>query len=114
MGKIGGQGSKQIGDYLLRFCFDRRLLQEFSFTGISKNRNVAPKPAFKAFPKTIRFIFKVIYNGDKSYTLLKNDQYLKMVFKHAPERSLKRRRTIESDEEDGDNQLATKIMKTSE
>lgn len=105
MKKFGGDSSenpKRIGDYLLEFCFDRRLLEQFSFTGMQKNRGIAAKPGFKKFPRTIRFIFNVIYSGHKDYTMSSNEKYLQAFFKKVCERGQKRRRTFESDDENED------------
>lgn len=84
MSKIGGKevtNRKKICEYLMRYCFDLGLLKQFSFTGVSKNRNVQPKPAFNEFPETIQFLFKVVNRADGSYTMIRNEEYLQKIFK---------------------------------
>lgn len=97
----------------MKFCFDRRMLETFSFTGISKNKGVPPKPPFKIYKSIVRVMFRTIYRADKTYTVTKHEQFLKTFFKHICYRGSKRRRTLESeDEEDCDR--GTKRHRVSE
>lgn len=109
-GTSGEANFKQIADHIMKFCFNGDLLQQFSFTGISKNKAVPAKPGFNAYPAIIQFIFKVVNRGDRSYSILKNQQYLKNFFKHVRERGLKRRTFMELDSE-SEIEIAAKIPK---
>lgn len=74
----------------MQHCFDVELLKKFSFTGISKNRHILPKPAFKKYAEIIRLIYKVIHKADASYTIIKNDAWLQDFFRYAKGRLTKR------------------------
>lgn len=82
----------------MKHCFDLNLLQMFSFTGMSKNKDFACKPAFIKYQATMRLIFYVVHNADRSYTFIKNEEFLQNYFKYVRERSLKRRQSIDEDE----------------
>lgn len=104
MKKIGGSTGKlqwrKVANYIMKNCFESNLLGTFSFAGISKNKNIEPKPAFKQYPATIRFIFQIIYEADHSYTIIKNDEYLQNYFKHMCKNDVKRRTTDDTDDEE--------------
>lgn len=106
-GTSGEANFKQIADHIMKFCFNCDLLQQFSFSGISKNKAVPAKPGFNAYPAIIQLIFKVV---NRSYSILKNQQYLKNFSKHVRERGLKRRTFMELDSE-SEIEIAAKIPK---
>lgn len=60
--------------------------------------------------RTVRFIFNVIYSGDKNYTILDTEKYLQ-TFKRASERGQKQQRTLESDDEEDEEVSAEKNPK---
>ncbi|XP_055307419.1 uncharacterized protein LOC129571626 [Sitodiplosis mosellana] len=109
-GSTGKSNAKKVTDFLMGHCFDTKLLRVFSFTGLSKNKNIAPKPAFKKYAATIRFLFRIIHRADNSFTIIGFEDYLKGFFKHVCE-GLKRRHTLESDEEFNGNEDAPKNSK---
>lgn len=77
----------------MKYCFDKELLQNFSYKGISKNRSVAPRPSFQKYMAVIDLIFKVIYCADHEYTRIANEEYLQKKFKYVREKGTKRRAT---------------------
>lgn len=74
----------------MQFCFDVDLLKRCSFTGISKNRNVAAKPGFKQYSAISKLIFRVVHKADRSYTMLMHEEFLQIFFKNANSRFTKR------------------------
>lgn len=102
-GTTGDGNYKKVGDYVMKHCFEVELLKEFSFTGISKNRNIPPKPAFKKYTEIIRLIYKVMHKADASYTVIKNDAWLQEFFRYAKGRYTKR--NFYSDEEQNTEEI---------
>lgn len=80
--KIGGTSGyseyKIVANYIMKHCFHISILQEFTFSSVSKQRNM---PSFTMYTSIIRFLFEIIYLADKSFTVIKMDEYLKNYFK---------------------------------
>ncbi|XP_055308451.1 uncharacterized protein LOC129572512 [Sitodiplosis mosellana] len=102
LSRIGGTTGtgkyRKVADYMMKHCFDISLLQSFSFTGMSKNRNIPRRPAFVKYQATVRLIFNVVYRADRSYSFIKNEEYLQNYFKYVREKGVKRRRSTDEEE----------------
>ncbi|XP_055306873.1 uncharacterized protein LOC129571134 [Sitodiplosis mosellana] len=89
-GTSGEVDFKKVGDYLLSYCFTPELLKEHSYTGMSKNKYVSPKPAFKKYTSITKLIFVVLKSADSSFTMIANEEYLQKKFKNAQSKFGKR------------------------
>lgn len=88
--KIGGSGGEEVGSQILYkivdHIFSKEVLTHYSWTGISKNKNVEKKP-FNCFHGIIDVLFKVIRKADNHWTLNKTEKMLKdHVLKQAKKR----------------------------
>ncbi|XP_031639976.1 uncharacterized protein LOC116351960 [Contarinia nasturtii] len=84
--------NKKAGNFIMNYCFHIQVLQKISYTGISKNPNISPKPAFSQYRAIIHLIFTAIYQADntKTYNMMKTEGFLQMYFKHVCEKYNKR------------------------
>lgn len=84
--RIGGEDGKaeasKIMSRLMEKLFDLKMIAEFSWSGVQKNKNAAKKMSFRSNKKIIALIKEVLMKADSSWSDVKNDAKLQTYLKH--------------------------------
>lgn len=86
--KIGGtdghEDGKIIGKKILQILFTKKVLTNFSWTGISRTKNVEKKIPFQGNTNILKFFLNVLLQADSRWNTEKNEKFFKSnILKHA-------------------------------